>query len=70
MALAASVILPHTSATRRGIVGGVIFAGVGLGVAASGSLVAAAPAGFAAELVWAWCALVCTHASELVELAC
>jgi MFS family permease len=39
MVLAASVILPHTSATRRGIVGGVIFAGVGLGVAASGSLV-------------------------------
>ena len=39
MVLAASVILPHTSATRRGIVGGVIFAGVGLGVAASGTLV-------------------------------
>ncbi|PPQ15275.1 MFS transporter [Bradyrhizobium sp. AC87j1] len=39
MVLAASVILPHTSAARRGIVGGVIFAGVGLGVAASGTLV-------------------------------
>ncbi|RXH12084.1 YbfB/YjiJ family MFS transporter [Bradyrhizobium guangzhouense] len=39
MVLAASVILPHTPASRRGIVGGVIFAGVGLGVAASGSLV-------------------------------
>lgn len=39
MVLAASVILPHTSPTRRGIVGGVIFAGVGLGVAASGTLV-------------------------------
>ncbi|MCK1691144.1 YbfB/YjiJ family MFS transporter [Bradyrhizobium sp. 145] len=37
--LAASVILPHISAARRGIVGGVIFAGVGLGVAASGTLV-------------------------------
>lgn len=37
--LAASVILPHTSPVRRGIVGGVIFAGVGLGVAASGTLV-------------------------------
>lgn len=37
MVLAASVILPHTSAARRGIVGGVIF--VGLGVAASGTLV-------------------------------
>ncbi|MDN4987169.1 YbfB/YjiJ family MFS transporter [Bradyrhizobium sp. WYCCWR 13022] len=39
MVLAASVILPHTSAARRGFVGGVIFAGVGLGVAASGTLV-------------------------------
>ncbi|MBR1130008.1 MFS transporter [Bradyrhizobium iriomotense] len=39
MVLAASVILPHTSPARRGIVGGVIFAGVGLGVAASGTLV-------------------------------
>jgi predicted MFS family arabinose efflux permease len=39
MVLAASVILPHTSPGRRGIIGGVIFAGVGLGVAASGSLV-------------------------------
>ncbi|MCP3388366.1 MFS transporter [Bradyrhizobium sp. CCGB12] len=38
MVLAASVILPHISAARRGIVGGVIFAGVGLGVAASGTL--------------------------------
>ncbi|MBJ7401957.1 MAG: YbfB/YjiJ family MFS transporter [Bradyrhizobium sp.] len=39
MVLAASVILPHVSAARRGAVGGVIFAGVGLGVAASGTLV-------------------------------
>ncbi|AMA59256.1 hypothetical protein BCCGELA001_25295 [Bradyrhizobium sp. CCGE-LA001] len=39
MVLAASVILPHTLVTRRGLVGGVIFAGVGLGVAASGTLV-------------------------------
>lgn len=39
MVLTASVILPHTSAGRRGIVGGVIVAGVGLGVAASGTLV-------------------------------
>jgi len=39
MVLAASVVLPHTSPSRRGIVGGVIFAGVGLGVAASGTLV-------------------------------
>ncbi len=39
MVLAASQILPHTPPARRGIVGGVIFAGVGLGVAASGTLV-------------------------------
>ncbi len=39
MVLAATVILPHTSPNKRGIVGGVIFAGVGLGVAASGTLV-------------------------------
>jgi predicted MFS family arabinose efflux permease len=39
MVLAATVILPHTSPARRGIVGGVIFAGVGLGVAASGTMV-------------------------------
>ncbi len=36
MVLAASIVLPHTAASRRGIVGGVIFSGVGLGVAASG----------------------------------
>src|SRR5882762_6320183 len=39
MVLAASTILPHTAPSRRGFVGGVIFAGVGLGVAASGTLV-------------------------------
>lgn len=39
MVLAASTILPHVGAARRGLVGGVIFAGVGLGVAASGTLV-------------------------------
>lgn len=39
MVLAASVILPHASPANRGIVLGVIFAGVGLGVAASGTLV-------------------------------
>jgi len=39
MVLVASVVLPHTAPSRRGIVGGVIFAGVGLGVAASGTLV-------------------------------
>lgn len=39
MVLAASAVLPHISPARRGIIGGVIFAGVGLGVAASGTLV-------------------------------
>ncbi len=39
MVLAASTILPHTAANKRGLVGGVIFAGIGLGVAASGTLV-------------------------------
>ncbi|MCA6124091.1 YbfB/YjiJ family MFS transporter [Bradyrhizobium sp. WSM 1704] len=39
MVLAATTILPHTAASKRGLVGGVIFAGVGLGIAASGTLV-------------------------------
>jgi predicted MFS family arabinose efflux permease len=39
MVLAASTILPHTPADKKGLVGGVIFAGVGLGIAASGTLV-------------------------------
>jgi MFS family permease len=39
MVLAASTILPHTPPNKKGVVGGVIFAGVGLGVAASGTLV-------------------------------
>ncbi|MHC2333341.1 YbfB/YjiJ family MFS transporter [Bradyrhizobium sp. USDA 4454] len=39
MVLAATAILPHTAPNKRGLIGGVIFAGVGLGVAASGTLV-------------------------------
>lgn len=39
MVLAASTILPHIAPGKRGVVGGVIFAGVGLGVAASGTFV-------------------------------
>ncbi|WP_249136801.1 YbfB/YjiJ family MFS transporter [Bradyrhizobium tropiciagri] len=39
MVLAATAILPHTVPSKRGLIGGVIFAGVGLGVAASGTLV-------------------------------
>lgn len=54
MVLAASVILPHTSPARRGIVGGVIFAGVGLGVAASGTLV---PLLLQQGLQQGWCGL-------------
>src|SRR5260370_6474707 len=38
MVLAASTILPHIAPGKRGVVGGVIFAGVGLGVAVSGTL--------------------------------
>ena len=39
MVLAATVVLPHASARRRGFVGGVIFAGVGLGIAISGTVI-------------------------------
>jgi predicted MFS family arabinose efflux permease len=54
MVLAASVVLPHTQASRRGIVSGVIFSGVGLGVAASGTLV---PLLLRAGLPETWCGL-------------
>src|SRR5918996_1008667 len=39
MALAAPCVLPQVPAARRGLAGGVIFTGVGLGIAASGTLV-------------------------------
>jgi predicted MFS family arabinose efflux permease len=39
MVLAAPTVLAHVSHRRRGMASGVIFAGVGLGIAASGSLV-------------------------------
>jgi MFS family permease len=39
MVLAATVVLPHAPHSRRGFVGGVIFAGVDLGIAISGTLV-------------------------------
>jgi MFS family permease len=38
MVLAAPTVLPHVSHRRRGIASGAIFAGVGLGIAASGTL--------------------------------
>lgn len=39
MVLVASTVLPHVPVQRRGLAGGAIFVGVGLGVAASGTLV-------------------------------
>lgn len=39
MVLAAPTVLPHLPPRRRGIASGVIFAGIGLGIAASGTLV-------------------------------
>ncbi|WP_189042803.1 YbfB/YjiJ family MFS transporter [Aliidongia dinghuensis] len=39
MVLAAPVVLPHVPHARRGLASGLIFAGVGLGIAASGTLV-------------------------------
>jgi predicted MFS family arabinose efflux permease len=41
MALAAPVVMPIIPADRRGLAGGAIFTGVGLGIAASGTLVPA-----------------------------
>jgi predicted MFS family arabinose efflux permease len=39
MVLAATTILPHIPPARRGFVGGVVFLGLGIGIAASGTLV-------------------------------
>lgn len=39
MVLAATSILPHVAAKRRGLASGAIFLGIGLGIAASGTLV-------------------------------
>jgi predicted MFS family arabinose efflux permease len=41
MALAAPTVLPHLPPARRAVAGGAIFTGVGLGIAASGTLVPA-----------------------------
>ena len=54
MVLAAPTILPHVPAARRGAVSGVIFTGVGLGIAASGTLV---PLLLHAGVVATWCGL-------------
>jgi predicted MFS family arabinose efflux permease len=52
--LAAPTILPHVDPARRGRVGGLIFTGVGLGIAASGTLV---PILLRFGLVATWCGL-------------
>lgn len=54
MVLAAPSVLPHVAPSRRGIAGGIIFTGVGLGIAASGTLV---PLFLRLGLFEAWCGL-------------
>lgn len=54
VALAAPTILPLVEPARRGLAGGVIFTGVGIGIAASGTLV---PLLLEQGLAAAWCAL-------------
>jgi predicted MFS family arabinose efflux permease len=54
MVLAAPSILPHVPESRRGLAGGAIFTGVGLGIAASGTLV---PLLLRWGLVQTWCGL-------------
>lgn len=52
--LAAPTVLPYVPAHRRGVVTGAIFTGVGLGIAASGTLV---PPLLALGLTWTWIGL-------------
>jgi predicted MFS family arabinose efflux permease len=54
MVLAAPTVLPYVPPGRRGLAGGVIFTGVGLGIAASGTLV---PLLMRVGLVETWCGL-------------
>lgn len=54
MVLAAPSVLPHVAPARRGFAGGIIFTGVGLGIAASGTLV---PLLLRFGLFETWCGL-------------
>jgi predicted MFS family arabinose efflux permease len=54
MSLAAPTVLPYVPPSRRGLAGGAIFTGVGLGIAASGTLV---PPLLRLGLVETWCGL-------------
>lgn len=54
MVLAAPLVLPYVPGERRGLAGGIILAGVGLGIALSGTLV---PLLLHGGLVAAWCGL-------------
>jgi predicted MFS family arabinose efflux permease len=54
MVLAPSTVLSHVTPSQRGVVGGIIFTGVGLGIAASGTLV---PFLLRFGLVQTWCGL-------------
>jgi predicted MFS family arabinose efflux permease len=54
MVLAAPAALAHVPPSRRGLAGGILFAGVGLGIAASGTLV---PLLLRAGLPATWCGL-------------
>jgi predicted MFS family arabinose efflux permease len=54
MVLAAPAVLPHLPHRRRGVASGAIFAGVGLGIAASGTLV---PLLLREGVTQAWCGL-------------
>ena len=54
MVLAAPTVLPHVPPARRGLAGGAIFTGVGLGIMGSGTVV---PLLLQAGLVETWCGL-------------
>lgn len=54
MVLAAPTVLPHVPTARRGLAGGAIFTGVGLGIMASGTVV---PLLLQAGLAVTWCGL-------------